>query len=459
MENGGVVHLQSKGGDLITPRNPNGVDSLQKQEMQHELQSSCYSDEQYSDIGYPTLPRPKAILSLSRATLPWNFHQASTLSTVPVRVRKGSCKTESKLSCVSQCAPTAEQSVKVNRELPQAKQRKRKSLAGIADLFRERSNTAPARQSGEEQRRQCNPISSEPVIVVDQMSDHSKAESTRMEAKGSADGREEASQQKTKKSRKPSKSLTFSFGSSSDRKRRTLGLLGKGEKKNRKTSPIPPAPVTPNSPILVSRRARTLPVNATLVNYEKTHREVPVHPKFNSTQPLRYGSYQDMTGAKSPSRGKYRPPPLRNLTGSVGQHLCHTTTDIEDASPLTDYSPDLTSMSGMSSRPDSIESLPFSAVSESSRTSSLTRETATPPMSRRGVESPQVSRSAMNTPNHNRRKSPAARRKLSDPMLLAPSVDAGTSPQPHPKLGRVLKKRYTFCVRPSRANAEQEWVS
>ncbi len=455
------MQLRRKSGSLVPPTNPNNVQRRQHQETQHDLllQPSCYSDEQYSDIGYPSLPRPKAILSLSRASLPWSTQQASMLGTVPVRVRK-SWKTESKLSCVSQCAP-AEQSVKVNSELPQTKQRKRKSLSGIADLFRDRSCSSPAGLTGR-RRNSANPITSGPAsVVVDQMSNHSKVQSRR-EAQGSTDGGhgQEESQQKSKKSRKPSKSLTFSFGSGSDRKRRTLGLLGRG---NRKTSPIPPTtPVTPNSPILVSRKAKTLPVNASL-NYK----EVPVHPKFNSSLPLRYGSYQDVTGSRSPSRGKRRPPPLRNLSGSVGQHLCHTTTDTEDVSPLTDYSPGLTSTSGgMSSRPDSIESLSISAMSEASRTtcSSLIARTATPPASHRvGRESPMVSRSTVNLPpptTTTHYKSPTSRRKLSEPTGPGPGpvdVDNPSAP-PQPRLGRTLKKRYTFCVRPSQLNAEKEWV-
>ena len=448
MESGGVAQLRRKSGALmVTPTSPNRMDPLHqrqhRQEMQHDLQPpSCYSDEQYSDTrGYPSLPRPKAILSLSRAGLPWSLNQASTLSTVPVRVRK-SWKTESKLSSVAQCA-SAEQSVKVNRGLPQSKQRKRKSLNGLGDLFRDRSHTSPAGPS--EDKSKSKSIISEPVRVVNQMSNHSRVHSRR-EAQGGADGGgHEGSQQKTKKSRKPSKSMTFSFGSSSDLKRRTLGLLGRGEKKTRKTSPIPPTPATPNSPILMSRKAKTLPKNASFADYErKNHQEVLVHPKFNSCAALRYGSYQDVTSTRSPSRGKHRPPPLKNLSGSVGQHLCHTT-DTDDASPLTDYSPGLTSVSGISSRPDSMESL-----SEVSHASSVRTENTTPPGLSR---SPKLA----HTPPNSHYKSPSNRRKMSDPMLTAPG-DAD-SPKPPSRPGRTLKKRYTFCVRPSRLNtAEQEWV-
>lgn len=43
----------------------------------------------YSDGGYPTLPRPKVILSIPRPDSPWSAREASKLQTVPVRLQNG----------------------------------------------------------------------------------------------------------------------------------------------------------------------------------------------------------------------------------------------------------------------------------------------------------------------------------------------------------------------------------
>ena len=417
-ETGGVVQLQRKKTIPSTPPNPNSVDSLLEQEVSLDLQlESCYENEQYSDIGYPTLPRPKAILSLTRKGLPWSLQQASKLSTVPVRIRS---RTESDIGAVCPA-------VKANRESNQilSKQNKRKS---ISDLWKSNSNSSPVSFS---------------VGPPAPMNNHSRVQSRKPQGNAAAAEGEEG-QKKTKKSRKPSKSLTFSFGSNSDKKRRTLGFLGRGEKKSVEKSVEKSSPVTPDSPILVSRKTKTLPSSS---------RNTELSPARNGTTKSYHGSYQDIAGARSLTRAltrkKARPPPLPNLSGSASGGLVAYNSSVGAESPLhVEHSPALTSAtSGLSSRQESSESLSYR--SESSQPASLA--------SSRGP-SPNPSSSRNNTS----RTRTARGRKLSDPVMSTPTHTPDTSPpQPRPS---TLKKRYTFSVRSTRVNAERanterSWVS
>lgn len=429
---------------VATP-NPNNRCSLQqkhvvrRQEMQHDLES-CYSDDQYSDIGYPSLPRPKTILSLSRASLPWNIHPASKLCTLPARVKRDR-RAELEKQLQSVCVKAALSQVKVNRADPEL------PLNGI-------SEGCP--DTGEVSGSIRHQIRSNSISIGGEkpaeMNNHSRVKAKKGQGTAAACG-EDGSQQKSKKSRKPLKALTFSFGSGSDLKRRTLGFLGKGEKKTMER----PSPVTPNSPILVSKK---LPGSRAVDSKEV------VHPQNNGSAHTFYGSYQDVHTVRSPSWGKKRPPPLSNLSSSLGQQqqqqqLYHGK---EEKSPQAKYSPPSTS--GMSSRHESSESLPFSAKSETS----LSAGTVSNPSSRR--QSPNSVRSSSQqhgTLGEQTSTNSAAGtaltsggRKLSDPMLL-PAPSAGDSFKPSPRLHRsTLKKRNTFCVRSSsrlNANTEQDWVS
>lgn len=476
-EKGGVQLRRKKlplAGKTVTT-NPCTMGSLQQQrcwqEMQHDHLESCDLSDQYSDIGYPTLPRPKTILSLSRASLPWSIcNQASKLGgTIPLRVKKGR-RTEFERQLHSICVDAAVSPVKVNGELQphNAKLSKQTSLSGISDRLHSQgpgSSSAQGRPGTDGVVSEGNSIFSGGGEKPEIMNNHTKSKS-----KGTADTRgEEAGQQKSKKSRKPSKALSFSFGSGSERKRRTLGFLWRGEKKTLDR----PSPVTPKSPILVSKKVKSLPPGHTIESKKV------VHPKPNGSARTMYGSYQDVHMVNSPSWSiKQRPPPLQGLSSSLGQQLYHGT---ESESPQGNYSP--ASTPGMSLRHDASEPLPFNARSkESLKTSARSEASLEPSASETSLGQSEASRDTIGSPP-SRRPSPGSLtssprqhgaldqqtsttsepatsigRKLSDPVLS--SLIASNSPKPSPR-PRTLKKRNTFCVRPSRLNqsVEQEWVS
>lgn len=445
--------MRRKKGVTNTPTKPNSLGSLlqqRRQEIQYDLESR-YSDDldQYSDTGYPSLPRPKTVLSLSRASLPRSFNGASLGSTPPTRQRNGTRKTESQLStCKVAAANTAGLLVnsKVNRESTSlAKQNKRKSFA---EIFKGNKSAGRAELELEIESNNCS-------SVAGKMSNLGRVHSRKGPSSAAGGGGEDEGNQKSKKSRKPSKSHTFSFGSHSDRKRRTLGFLGKGE---RKKTPLEVSSSTiPASPILVSRKMKTLPASSTsggLLIPVDNRQEIPVN-HHGSVQTQYGGSYQDIS-VKSPFRGgKHRPPPLSNLSSSVGQLAYHRK---EVESPQTDYSPALTSTSGMSSRQESSESLSFSTRSDTPQALG----SVSTPSSRR--ESPNVLRSNYRQGSLGYKATvqttlPRVQRKLSDPIVSALSTEE--SPDPSPQQGRGLKKRNTFCVRPSPGlqNPQQGWVS
>lgn len=443
------------------PRNtPTSMGSLQ-QEMQHNLHS-FYSDDQYSDVGFPALPRPKTVVSLaSRATLPWNFTQASH-NTLPVRTRK----IENQVVASDIVAATSP--VKINRDsshMSLLKHSKRKSLNGTSDICN-------CKELAKDKPILCRPISycEKSSVVSTNMSNHSRVQSRKGQvvtpsSAACGDGVNEGPQltTKVKKSRKPGKSLTFSFGSSSERKRRTLGFLGKGDKKlvgGAKTA------TTPDSPILVSRKVSTLPAytrttGLAIPGGQKEWKEVQVHPSDQFHDPTQSGSYQDTT--KSPSRGKHRPPPLTALSSSAStghQIFFHTEKEEEeeegDSPDLPNYSPALTSTT--LSREDSSDSLSYSAKSDLSPP--VVRLSASNPSSRR--QSPNLPRSNLKQCMNQESSVSAAShaRKLSDPTVLTTEEASSKTPTTgrNPQ-GSTLKKRYTFCVKPSRQNPSPGWVS
>ena len=409
-ESGGLLQLRrSKPFLANASRKPDTMGSLHnlRRQQQQEQEAQRSDDSEYSDIGHPSLPRPKTILSLSLSggSVPKSISRASTL---PVRVKKTPRRSGSLIPLPSSAiaavagassAQSPAVQVKVNSL---AKQTKRKSLNGIF---------TPAVES--EVAEVTN--SEKPPSGVTMLN---RVKSKRAQGTASAEPPEEGKQQKPKKTWKTPKSLTFSFGSNSDRKRRALGFIGKKG---------PPSPPTPNSPILMSGKPGRLASGSDVTDCK----EVP--PNLNGRPQSR--SYQDL--ASSP-RGKHRPPPLTNLSSPVSRFYC----GMED-SPRGDCSPAFNSMSGSSSRQDSCESLPLSNGKSVSLPSSSRRY------------SPNV----LKTSSKHRISVTSKERKLSDPLVSAP-IDS--SPDSSPGLqGRGLKKRYSFCVRPSRRNLdpEQGWVS
>lgn len=417
-ENGGLLQLRRSKPFLATasqkPDTMASMGSLHNlRSQQQEAQRS--DDSEYSDIGHPSLPRPKTILSLSlsRGSVPRSLARPGT-STLPVRVKKTLRRGESLIplpsagasAAVAGASPakSAAVQVKVNSLV---KQTKRKSWNGISDRAVE-SEVAEVPDVSTSDKKPPSGLMM------------SRVKTKRSQGTASAEPPEEGQQQKPKRMWKTPKSLTFSFGSNSDRKRRALGFIGKKS---------PPSPPTPNSPILLSRRPGRSPSGSDVTD----SKEVPVHP--NSNGRLQSSSYQDLV---SSPRGKHRPPPLNNLSSPVSRFYC----GVED-SPQGDRSPASNSLSGSSSRQDSCESLTLSNGKSSTLPSSNRRY------------SPNVLRNSSRL----RTSVTPKERKLSDPLLSAP-IDS--SPEGSPGLqGRGLKKRYSFCVRPSRRNLdpEQSWVS
>ena len=424
--NSGGVVLHRKKVAPCTP--PTGMGSLQ-QEMQHDM-DSCFSDDQYSDAGYPLLPRPKAVLSLTRASLPWTSKQAkqaSLLKTVPVRVKKKNCRTDS-----LPCDVSATFSPKVNSThsgvLLTKQTSRRKSLSGIAELFFRESNHKAAANYSKIYSVEKPTVETEVATVSAKMSNRGRIHSRR--GKGSTSGSEGQTNTKSKTFLKPARSLTFNFGSTSERKRRTLGFLGKSQKNLLQDTTA----IKPSSPILLSRKAVTLPVSSRTSEFAtESENQGAVKGFFSGS--ARTLSFQDITAIKSPScRKKPHALTLNSLSYSVGQLVRG------EGSPISQYSPALTCLSGMSSRQHSSES--FTTQSEAC----LSQSAVSSPSSR--TQSPKISRSpgtAMTSRG----------RKLSDPMLSTP--DISEIPKPSPQ-GSTIKKRNTFCVRPSRLNPGPGWV-
>lgn len=445
-ETGGVVQLRRCRGAPFgrTPPNPNGADSPLLQQEMHNDQVESSEPADYSDIvGYPSLPRPKTIL---RKGFSRTLEQAPKLSTVQIRPRS---RTENDVAAA----------VKANRDSNQhtilVKQNKRKSL-NVSDLSFGR----------QKKQLSCSSVSESSLLKEsgssNEMSNHSRAQSRKLQ-NSAASTSEEDGQKKSKKSRKPSKSLTFSFGSNSAAKRRALGFLGRGEKKGQEKS----SPVTPESPILVSKKTSTLPSSS------RSTRVSSELPTPNGSSRSHHGSYQDIAGARSLSRSlprsKQRPPPLLNLSGtsspSMGTHGYH---GVGVDSPLQlDYSPALTSAtSGMSSRQESSESLSECSLPPSLASSSRGQSPNVPRALNSRVQHPytpktshqqQQQQSSGGSSGSGGSKTPPGRRKFSDPLISTPTQSPDTSP-PRPGASS-LKKRYTFCVRPSRVSPDQGWVS
>lgn len=234
-----------------------------------------------------------------------------------------------------------------------------------------------------------------------------------------------------KKSRKPSRALTFSFGSSSEKVRRGLGYLHSKVSRRPSEEPRCTVPEThlavPSSPILQSKRkSQTLPVISRSTEFQR-HCIVEEERDSDSSQED-WGP--DFT---SPSRNchthKRIPPPLPlaiNPSSSLPSELSNGLVSRTD-------SPAYSQNSEFSSRQDSMESL-----------------TTSSPSSRQ--DSPNM----LTMPRQSKRE----RRKLSDPDLSDRDSVLSNGGEAAPKGGgSQLKKRYTFCVRPTKQSPRPGWVS
>ena len=233
-----------------------------------------------------------------------------------------------------------------------------------------------------------------------------------------------------KKPRKPSRALTFSFGGSSDKVRRGLGYLQ--SKVTRKHSDEPAKSLlklpethlaTPNSPILQgNKKSQTLPAISRSTEFQR-HNVLKERDSESSGE--EWGPDLS-TSRRDRLTGKRITPPtplVLNPNRSLPSELTN------GVSSRTE-SPNYSQSSTFSSRHESFDSQSSS------------------PMSRQG------SPCMLTMP----RQSKKERRKLSDPDISDRDSNISNGSEPVPR-GTTLKKRYTFCVRPTKQSPRPGWVS
>ena len=454
VEVGGVLLSPEGARPSITP-----TVSSTSQEMKFELQrynSKDLLDSSYSDnVGFPTLPRPKAILSLSYGNRS-PFHSASLNAADSPKRRNGRLN-DKKLEARH---PVAATSIKVtSSQLSRAKSLKQtgtgsvlKSTNGVAKAGSDCNKTESI--GVDNYRRSYSVSSGSEISKV--MSNRSRVFSRKV-LPAEASGGDEMG--RSKKVRKSNRSMTFSFGSSSERKKRALGFLGKEKKGPAQDSYIPP-----DSPILVTRKSKTLPVTTDFMEQPGPDRgwkdEKQLLVQRNGA--VRAGSYQDISRkTASPLLGHRSRPPNLSLSSSARGY---STPGDDEESPvlMTEYSPAQSSISALSSFRNSPESIyNGSAQYETSGSSRMA-----PPTPSSKKQSPNPS------PSHSSRldvHSPAP------PSDTSPSI----TPEPGESRGEVqpngsssgpsssssghrsssIKKRYTFCVKPSQDTKQRRWVS
>ena len=489
--------LHQKKPKPTTP--PTGMDSPLQDVLSEKDSVECYSD-----CGYPTLPRPKVILSLRHSDSGWNPQQASLLQTVPVRI----------LNSKEQFKPV-ERGRSFSLDTAIIEQRRLNGTALQASLTTNKDIESKHRSTHNENHRPhtdspvvpkprvvrskslfaphtkpynskpiIHPVSSSPLLINSREQSplttavqHNQRDTTEMSTnhsrvfsrKASAESNTtvSGSQNKTKKPRKPSRSLTFSFGVGSDKKRKSLGFLGSKPRRQSDEGNLLSVrnTVSPSSPILMSKRkSHTLPGMATSSSVSDLQQhsileerdscgssgawgQAQVYPRQDNGAALlknHFGSCRDFHSVDETERVKNRPRPALYIPSRGDTN-----------SPTLDYSPVYTPTSGLSSRQDSLESLALSMRSEPPP-----RFTYSNPPSR--SQSPNMKGSGFKDDLMVPR---SRERKLSDPVPSNPDLDgqSGISDSPpsataSPR-GSLLRKRNTFCVRQTRLTHKPGWVS
>jgi len=458
IEVGGVLLGPEGARPSITP-----TVSSTTQEMKSELQRYCSKDlldSSYSDnVGFPTLPRPKAILSLSYGN---RSHIPSANLNAADFVRRNGWVKNKKLEAQH---PVATTSIKItSSQLSRAKSLKQtgtgsvlKSTNGVATSGSDCNKTESI---GIDNYRRSYSVSSGSEARKAAMSNKSRVFSRKVLPAEASGGDDDLG--RSKKVRKSNRSSTFSFGSSSERKKRALGFLGKGEKKGPVQDRLGYLP--PDSPILVTRKTKTLPVATDFMEQPGPDRgwkdEKQLLFKRNGT--VRAGSYQDISRkTASPLLGHRNRPPNLHLSNSARGYL---TPGDEEESPVltTEYSPTQSTTSALSSFRNSPESIYSSSAQYETSGSS----TVAPPTPSSKKRSPNPS------PAHSNRldihspvppevklsdTSPSATPEPGDREVPRSGSPGGSSSCHH--RGSSIKKRYTFCVKPSQDTKQRRWVS
>ena len=487
----------------------------------------------YSDGGYPTLPRPKVILSIPRPDSPWSAREASKLQTVPVRLQNGhrprartvsppAPKTDLKGRSVNSVAAatysrTCREQVanqpcdvvergvtfnncRVNRtavsDNPTAPPARSNSWGGSRSAFR--------RLDG--QRANC-PASSINSSAVATTATHygcciDGSPNNRGRSRSEIPARTiEATMSQGKggkKSKKPSRALSFSFG---DRKKRALSsVLGTFRRLSNDDTAVgvPRANGSPVSPILLGRRrAQKGFVTPSPILHSSNLREQcimeehergsissmedwanesggPRTPNGNESRDartqtwrVRAGCGRENSGVAEEGRNSHSRH-QHSSSGSIPTALdTHMQQNGHGDHPLP--SPGLVSVGEVSSLRESVESLPLSV-----RSNSLDTPPTSTPSSRRqspflrksnskGQELPPLS-SAVNGDRtaavvaHTAAVTPPRVRKLSDPVVSTPE-GSPTHERKGDGRGVKLRKGHSFCVSQSRTTRQvPDWV-
>lgn len=464
-------HLRQSHHEPVPPTN---MGSVRRQEMQkHEL--DCYSD-----CGYPTRPRPKVVLAVARPGSSWSAHHASQLQTVPVRVcqqqRNGTVRQRQQRASIS----TPFQAVKEKTNTERNRRHQRRSLGADIESGISESEESCASAVGYDSKssvsavgcgRSKTKVSVTPLeppalsrvrkerlglslswprtdteedeeetssgrktyINLSEMSSHGRrkfigAESNKETGKHASHGSSPKSG--GKKPRKPGRALTFSFGGSSDKVRRGLGFLQ--SKVTRKHSDEPAKSLlklpethlaAPSSPILQGKKkSQTLPAISRSTEFQR-HNIVEERDSDSSGE--EWGPDLSIS-RRDRLTGKHITPPAPLVLNPSRSLPSELTNGVGSRTESPNYS----QSSAFSSRRESFESQSSS------------------PMSRQG------SPSVLTMPRQSKRE----RRKLSDPDLSDRDSNLSNGGEPVPR-GTTLKKRYTFCVRPTKQSPRPGWVS
>ena len=194
-------------------------DCLTAQSSQPDTPTAEYDVDEYSDRGCPTLPRPKVIVAVSRSGSPWNAHEASLLQTVPVRLSPQINTRAMTASPVS--TSKVVDSVKGKTTNFTGKE----SASCLVDKDKVFCNSE--QRSTESVNLPGNRSETRPIGTRCMNSDSSSKSTTPPTPTMSVP------QPKAKKTRLPTRALSFSFG---DKKRRSLNLFGTARRGSRDDS-------------------------------------------------------------------------------------------------------------------------------------------------------------------------------------------------------------------------------
>ena len=481
----------------------------------------------YSDGGYPTLPRPKVILSIPRPDSPWSAREASQLQTVPIRLQNGhrprartvsppapqtnkvrggnsvAAATTYSRTCKQQAAnqpcDVVERGVtcRLNRtaviDNPSALPARSNSWGSSRSAFRRLDGQRVNSPSGGINNSSIATTSTSYGCIDPESGSPNRRDRSRSEIPTRI-VETTMSQGKGKKTKKPSRALTFSFG---DRKKRSLSsvfgtfrrqanddcVLGLsrgnvspsspillGRRRAQKKGSMVPSPILRSSNLreqcIVEERERGSTSSIEEWGNESCPR-TPVVSENGDAQTqiwrLRSGSGRENSGIED-GRNSHSRHQFSSVSsnGSTTTALdAHAQQNDHERHPLP--SPGLVSVGEASSLRESVESI--------ARSNSLDTPPASAPTSRRqspclrksspkGQELPPLSAdSDKGVGMAAVHVTPPRLRKLSDPVVSTPE---GSPTQQRKGNGRgvKLRKGHSFCVSQSRAARQvPDWVS